>query len=101
MPTVPVVFASIVILGMAQGSLDTNLMPAVCTVAESQYRATGYGLLNCVGTLAGGVMTFVGGWLKDAEISFAMTFQFTAGFILLAGLLLFAVKPRFGNILRP
>ena len=101
MPTVPVVFASIVILGMAQGSLDTNLMPAVCTVAEPQYRATGYGLLNCVGTLAGGVMTFVGGWLKDAEISFAITFQFTAGFILLAGLLLFAVKPRFGNILRP
>jgi MFS family permease len=92
--TVPIVFAAIVILGMTQGALDTNLMPALCTIADSPYRATGYGMLNFVGTLAGGVMTFIGGWLKDSQISFTTTFQFTSAFILVAGLLLFTVKPK-------
>lgn len=93
-PAVPVMFCLILVLGIAQGSLDTNLMPALCTVAESRYRSTGYGLLNFVGTLAGGTMTFVGGWLKDSQIPFTTTFQFSAGFLLLASLLLFHVKPK-------
>lgn len=92
--TVPAVCVAVLVLGMAQGCLDTNLMPALCTVAESRHRATGYGLLNFVGTLTGGIMTFLGGWLRDANVSLATTFEFTSGFILLAGLLLFAVKPK-------
>ena len=91
---VPVIIGGILIVGMSQGFLDANLMPAVCTVADIRHRATGYGLLNFVGTTAGGIMTFVGGWLKEANIPFGVTFQVAAGFILVAGLLLFLVKPR-------
>jgi len=83
----------IFVVGMSQGLLDANLMPAVCTVADARHRATGYGLMNFVGTTAGGVMTYVGGRLKDANVPFTVTFQFAAVFILLAGLLLFAVRP--------
>ena len=78
---------------MSQGFLDANLMPAVCTVADVRHRATGYGLMNFAGTTAGGIMTWVGGRLKDANVPFTVTFQFAAGFILVAGLLLFAVRP--------
>jgi MFS family permease len=92
--SVPVILGGILIVGMSQGFLDANLMPAVCTVADLRHRATGYGLLNFVGTTAGGIMTFVGGWLKQANIPFGVTFQVAAGFILVAGLLLFLVKPR-------
>src|SRR5207244_2694515 len=54
---VPVILAGIVVVGMSQGFLDANLMPAVCTVSDARHRATGYGLMNLAGTTAGGVMT--------------------------------------------
>ena len=38
-------------------------------------------------------MTYAGGALKDAHVPFTTTFQAAALLILLAGLLLFAVKP--------
>jgi MFS family permease len=87
------IITGIAVVGMSQGFLDANLMPAVCTVSDPRHRATGYGLMNFVGTTAGGIMTYVGGWLKDANVPFAVTFQVAAGFILVAGLLLFWVKP--------
>ena len=90
---VPALVACVFVVGMSQGFLDANLMPAVCTVSDARHRATGYGLMNFVGTTAGGIMTYVGGRLKDADVPFTVTFQFAAGFILAAGLLLFLVKP--------
>jgi MFS family permease len=90
---VAVLVGCVFAVGMSQGFLDANLMPAVCTVSDARHRATGYGLMNFVGTTAGGVMTYAGGRLKDADVPFAVTFQLAAGFILIAGLLLFAVKP--------
>ena len=91
---VPVILAGIVVVGMSQGFLDANLMPAICTVSDPRHRATGYGLMNFVGTTAGGIMTYVGGWLKDEKVPFGVTFQIASGFILAAGLLLFFVKPK-------
>jgi predicted MFS family arabinose efflux permease len=91
---IPVILVGIFFVGMSQGFLDANLMPAACTVTDPQHRATAYGLLNFVGTTAGGVMTFIGGVLKDEHIPFSVTFQVASGFILVAGLLLFLVKPR-------
>jgi len=85
--------AMVPVVGMSQGFWDTNLMPAMCTVTSPRHRATGYGLLNLVGTFAGGVMTYAGGLLKDAHVPFARTFQFAAVILLGAGLLLTRVKP--------
>src|SRR5262249_33036510 len=90
---VALIIACILVAGMSQGFLDANLMPAACTVCAPRHRATAYGLLNLVGTTAGGVMIYVGGALKDHHVPFAVTFQMASGFILVAGLLLFAVKP--------
>lgn len=91
---VAVILACVVVAGMSQGFLDANLMPAACTLCDPRHRATAYGLLNLVGITAGGVMTFVGGVLKERQVPFGVTFQAASGFILLAGLLLFAVRPR-------
>ena len=54
-------------------------------------------MLNCIGTLTGGALTYAGGILKDNHVSFATQFQWGAAAILIIGLLLFAVKPRVGN----
>ena len=37
------------VTGMAQGALDANLMPALCTVVPERLRSTSYGLLNLAG----------------------------------------------------
>jgi predicted MFS family arabinose efflux permease len=90
---VPIILGCVLVAGMSQGFLDANLMPAACTVVDFRNRATAYGLLNFVGTTAGGVMTYVGGRLKEQHIPFSATFQVASGMILVAGLLLFMVKP--------
>jgi sugar phosphate permease len=91
---IAVAIGAVVVAGMAQGCLDANLMPALCTFTESRHRSTGYGLLNLVGTITGGLMTYLGGWLKDANVPFQKTFQGAAGLILLAGLALLMVRPK-------
>jgi MFS family permease len=90
---VPVLIGSVLLAGMAQGALDANLMPALCTIVPPWLRSTGYGLLNLAGTLAGGLMTYVGGRLKDANVPFHTTFQMSAGLVLLAAILFAAVRP--------
>jgi len=95
---VPIILACVLVAGMSQGFLDANLMPAACTVTDFRHRATAYGLLNFVGTTAGGGMTYVGGLLKEQHVPFAATFQVASALILGAGLLLFAVKPDAAHI---
>jgi len=90
---IPIILACVLIAGMSQGFLDANLMPATCTVVDSRFRATAYGLLNLVGTTAGGGMTYVGGRLKEQHVPFSAMFQVASFLILIAGLLLFMVRP--------
>jgi len=90
---VPIILACVLVAGMSQGFLDANLMPAACTVTDFRHRATAYGLLNFVGTTAGGVMTYVGGMLKEQDVPFGTTFQAASLLILAAGFCLLAVKP--------
>ena len=89
----PIILGCVLVAGMSQGFLDANLMPAACTVTNFRHRATAYGLLNFVGTTAGGAMTYVGGMLKEQQVPFATTFQAASLLIFVAGLCLFAVKP--------
>ena len=38
--------AGLSIYGLMRSFSDANLMPILCQVADSRYRATGYGVLN-------------------------------------------------------
>lgn len=80
------------IFGMARGFNDANLMPIVRQVADSRYVATAYGFLNFLSTVAGGLMVYVGGALKDADISLALIYKIAAVLLLLATWSLFFVK---------
>lgn len=92
--SVPVLVGCVLVAGSARGSLDANLMPAVCTQISRKYWATGYGLLNFAGTTAGGAMTFAGGWLKDQNVPLSATFQMAGGLVLVAGICLLVARPR-------
>ncbi len=90
----PVAIAGLIVFGIARGFSDANLMPILCQVADSRYRATGYGLLNFVGCVTGGLMIYVSGILKDAKVDLGNVFKVAAVGLLLAGLIILLVRPR-------
>jgi len=82
--------------GIARGINDANLMPVLRQIADSRYIATGYGFLNFLSTIIGGLMVYVGGALKDAKVDLSIIYQVSAVLMLLATWSLFAIKIKKG-----
>jgi len=78
--------------GIARGINDANLMPVLRQIADSRYIATGYGFLNFLSTIIGGLMVYVGGALKDAKVDLSIVYQVSAVLMLLATWSLLMVK---------
>jgi MFS family permease len=89
---------AMMIFGLARGFNDANLMPILRQVSDQRYVATGYGFLNFLSTIVGGLMVYVGGALKDAQINLSIIYQISAGIMLLATWSLFAIKLKKNNI---
>lgn len=89
---------AMLIFGLARGFNDANLMPILRQVADGRYIATGYGVLNFLSTIIGGLMVYVGGALKDAQVDLSIVYQVSAVVMLLATWALFAVKLKKNNI---
>lgn len=92
--TLSVALAGLVIFGLARGFSDANMMPVLCQIVDSRYRATGYGLLNCISCLVGGATIYLSGILRDTHFNLAIVFQIAAAGLGLAALLMLALKPR-------
>lgn len=92
-----VAIAGMVVFGLARGFHDSNLMPIMCQVVDKRFRATGYGVLNFLSTITGGLMIYIGGAMKDANFSLSFVFQISAVGMLVASWFLFAVKPNKNN----
>jgi MFS family permease len=91
---VALALAGLVLYGLARASTDANMMPIVCLVTDSRYRATGYGLLNCFACLVGGVAIYAGGALRDSHAAgLNRVFQAASVSLLLCAGLLMLVKP--------
>jgi len=73
---------------------DANTMPILSMIIDPRYRATGYGILNCCGTLIGGVALYYGGFLRDTDIGLSTIYQFAALFIVMAAISLFLIRPK-------
>lgn len=84
----------VIVFGLGRGFFDANQMPLLRQLIAARFSATGYGLLNLVGCLAGGAMVYLGGALQDAKIELAYLFQATAMGIVVAGGILFLIRPR-------
>jgi MFS family permease len=79
--------------GLARGFSDSNVMPILCQIVGGKYRATGCGFLNLFSTFAGGAMIYAGGVLRDANVNLVKVFQASAIGLVMAGLVLLAVRP--------
>lgn len=83
---------AMMVFGLARGFNDANLMPILRQVADARYIATGYGVLNFLSTIVGGMMVYVGGALKDANVNLSIVYQLAALVLLIATWCLFAIK---------
>lgn len=86
--------AGLSIYGFTRVFSDANLMPILCQVSDSRYRATGYGVLNMFSCIVGGLTVYIGGVLRDAQINVGTLFQCAAGGLLVCGALMVMVKPQ-------
>ena len=81
--------------GVAQGSLDATLMPILRSQIDERFSATGYGLLNLTSVGAGALISWLGGFLKDAGVALGVPLSIAGLLMLLCGALFFLLpKPR-------
>ena len=92
-----VALAGFACYGVSRGLVDANLMPVLRTVVDERYSATGFGVLNFLSVSLGGILIYVAGWLKDADVPLMVIYQFASACLLVAGGLLFIVKPQSGG----
>jgi predicted MFS family arabinose efflux permease len=92
-PSFPLALVGAALYGFGFGMFDTNNMPILCQVAAPRFRATGYGLMNFVGTSAGAMLTPLLGRLKDHGVPLATGFALCALPALLAAMLMFCLRP--------
>lgn len=93
----PVAVLAMIVFGIARGTNDANLMPLLRQVINPRYIATGYGFLNFLSTIVGGLMVYLGGALKDANVNLSITFQVVAVLLLVATLSLRFIKIKQNN----
>jgi predicted MFS family arabinose efflux permease len=83
---------AMVVFGLARGFNDANLMPILRQVSDERYIATGYGFLNLFSSVVGGLMVYVGGALKDADLRLSVIYQSAAVLMLIATWSLFFIN---------
>jgi MFS family permease len=80
--------------GLTRMFSDTNLMPVLCLVSDSRYRATGYGVLNLISTVLGGIGLYAAGAMRDLHIDLSVAFKFASLLLLICAVLFYLVKPK-------
>ena len=89
----PLAIGGLILYGLTRAFVDSNMMPILCMVTDSRYRATGYGVLNFCGTMVGGLTIYAGGMLRDAAVDINKVFIFAAFSLLVCAGLLLLIKP--------
>ena len=80
------------VYGLTKYFFDTNTMPILSLIVDSRYRATGYGILNMLSTIVGGVGIYAAGWLRDAQVDLGVVYQLASIIILICVGFLFVIK---------
>lgn len=78
--------------GLAEGFLGANMMPIICFSVDQRYRATAYGVLNCFTAIFGGLSIWLGGVVRDAQISINVILTYCALGVFVCGLALWMVN---------
>ena len=72
--------------------IDANMMPVLCMIVDPRFRATGYGILNLVSCIVGGLGIYLGGALRDADVDLSIIFQTASLIMVLCAILFYKVR---------
>ena len=89
-----VALGGLITYGLMRVFLDANMMPILCTACDARYRATGFGLMNLLSCLLGGLALYAGGALRDAQVDVNKMFFLGALILILCAVAVFLVKPQ-------
>jgi len=90
----PLAIIAFMVYAVTRAFGDSNMMPMLCMVVDPRYRATGYGVLNFVSTIIGGIALYAGGVLRDSNVDLSKMYQFAALTMVICAVLLFMVRPK-------
>jgi predicted MFS family arabinose efflux permease len=88
------VLLGMVVYGFTRPFPDASMVPLLCQIIDQRYVATALGVLNMLAVLIGGLSIYIGGVVRDAQISITTMFNFGAAGLVVCALLLHAIKPR-------
>ena len=83
----------LVIYRLSSAFYDANLMPILCEIVDSRYRATSYGLLNVMIMVGGGFGIYLSGVLRDLKIDLSIVFDIVAATWVISAAILYFTKP--------
>lgn len=83
---------SFVIYSLTRVFFDANAMPILCLIIDARFIATGYGILNLVSCIIGGIGLYAGGALLDSGIHLNIAFQFGGLIMALSVVIFFFIK---------
>ena len=72
--------------------VDSNLMPVLCMLIDTRFRATGYGILNMLATIVGGTGIVVAGALRDSHVNLGIMYRFAAVCMVICVVLFLTIK---------
>jgi MFS family permease len=84
----------LIFYGLTRPFLDANMMPILCTASDARFRATGFGLMNLLSCLLGGLALYAGGALRDAKVNVNTMFFLGAIILILCAISIYLVRPR-------
>ena len=88
-----VAVAFLMLFGLGYGFFDCNNMPILCQVTRPELRATGYGIMNLVGTSCGGFADWGVGVMRDIGMANNLIFTVFAILCIAAAVLVLLIKP--------
>ncbi|HSH92905.1 MAG TPA: MFS transporter, partial [Roseimicrobium sp.] len=83
----------LVLFGVGWGFFDCNNMPILCQITRPELRATGYGIMNFVSMMFGGVADWVFGILNDRHVPLNITFGAFAMVALVSVFIVLMIRP--------
>jgi MFS transporter, Spinster family, sphingosine-1-phosphate transporter len=92
--TLSLAVVGLIVFGLGWGFFDCNNMPILCQIARSEWRATGYGIMNLVSISCGGFGDWVFGALRDQHVPLNVIFGVFAGVALLSVVVVLLIRPR-------
>jgi MFS family permease len=86
--------ASLVLFGVGWGFFDCNNMPILSQITRPELRATGYGVMNFVSMMCGGVADWGFGVMRDQNIALNVIFGVFALVCVVSLVIVLMIRPK-------